>query len=102
MLVSYGSYCRCLLLSIIGAFIDLAPQSKDMEELLQAIQDRLTAIQSQMEATEACQNNLDAHNDLIQSSMSLLQNQVSTLPPPQSSPFTTVTAPHLGFLRQVA
>jgi len=69
------------------------PQSKDLEDLLQAIQDRLTTMQTQMEATEARQTNLEAHNDLLQSFFAMFQDHVSTLPPPQSSPFTSSHEP---------
>jgi len=41
------------------------PQSKDLEDLLQAIQDRLIVIQYQMQANEARQTTLEAHNDLL-------------------------------------
>ena len=64
-------------------------QSKDSEEILQAIQD-LTSIQSQMEANETCQTNIEARNDLIQSSLTMLRDHVSSLPPHVSSPFHSI------------
>jgi len=63
-------------------------QSKKLEDLFQAIQDRLTSIHSQLETNEARQTNLEAQNDFLLSSLTLLQDQVATLPRIQSSPFT--------------
>jgi len=78
----------------IGAFIDFSmppkPQSKELEDILNAIQNRLTAIQTQMETQEQCQSALETKNESLHSSLSFLIDQVSSLPPPNP---TTIPSP---------
>jgi len=42
-------------------------ESKDLEEILQAIRERLSVIQAQMEATKTRQTNIEARNEFLHS-----------------------------------
>jgi len=75
----------------------MAPKlsSKDMEEVINAIQAQLTLIQNHLEDTSTKQFTLEAKNDNLHSHVTSLLNQVTLLmhpdnqnppPPPQTSP----------------
>jgi len=61
-------------------------QSKDLEEIVQVIEELLSTIQAQMEVTETRQTNIKVMNEFLQSSLTSVIDQVSSLPPPNFSP----------------
>jgi len=61
------------------------PQSKEIEDILHAIQDRLFAIQIHMESQKQRQDAIETKQESLQPSLSALLEQVSSLTPPGSS-----------------
>jgi len=74
-----------LVLSLTFPMPPLKPQTKDLEEILQSIQERLSCIQVQMEDNHNRQAAMKTNNDSVQSTLTFLMNQIPSTHPDENT-----------------